>query len=48
MGQDIFDIHKFDEYKEDNRREVKAAEKADFPQTYGTPTRPWQILMAEL
>lgn len=25
MQQDVFDIHKFDEYKEDNRREVKKA-----------------------
>ncbi len=24
--EETFDIHKFDEYKEDNRREVKAAE----------------------
>ena len=26
MDDEVFDIHKFDEYKEDNRREVKAAE----------------------
>ncbi|MBQ9887565.1 MAG: hypothetical protein IJM37_12025 [Lachnospiraceae bacterium] len=26
MKRDVFDIHKFDKYKEDNRREVKAAE----------------------
>ena len=32
--QDIFDIKKFDEYKEDNRREVKAAEG-------GLPTNLW-------
>ena len=32
--QDIFDIKKFDEYKEDNRREVKAAEG-------GLPTSLW-------
>lgn len=25
MKQDVFDIRKFDEYKEDNRREVKKA-----------------------
>ena len=45
MEQDVFDIRKFDEYKEDNRREVKAAE-GGLPKTCGTPTRPWRIPMA--
>ena len=45
MEQDVFDIRKFDEYKEDNRREVKAAE-GGLPTTYGTPTLPWRIPMA--
>ena len=39
MEQDVFDIRKFDEYKEDNRREVKAAEG-------GLPTNLWDTYSA--
>ena len=39
MEQDVFDIHKFDEYKEDNRREVKAAEG-------GLPSNLWDTYSA--
>lgn len=39
MEQNVFDIHRFDEYKEDNRREVKAAEG-------GLPSNLWDTYSA--
>ena len=39
MEQEIFDIRRFDEYKEDNRREVKAAEG-------GLPSNLWDTYSA--
>lgn len=39
MEQEVFDIRKFDEYKEDNRREVKAAEG-------GLPSNLWDSYSA--
>lgn len=37
--EELFDLAKFDSYKEDNRREVKK-QKADFPTAYGIPVLP--------
>ena len=42
---DIFDLAMFDEYKEDNRREVKAAEGA-FLRVCGKPILRWLTPMA--
>ena len=39
MEQEIFDIRRFDEYREDNRREVKAAEG-------GLPSNLWDTYSA--
>ena len=47
MDQDVFDIRKFDEYKEDNRREVKKA-KGGLPLSLGTHILHLRIVMAEL
>lgn len=42
----MFDLTKFDEYKEDNRREVKR-QKAAYLRRFGKPIRLLQIVMAE-
>lgn len=39
MNQDVFDIHRFDEHEEDNRREVKTA-------TGGLPNSLWDTYSA--
>lgn len=43
--RELFDLKKFDSYREDNRREVKKAEGA-FLIVYGIPTLPLLIVMA--
>lgn len=46
--EELFELAKFDSYKEDNRREVKKAEGGHFQTACGILTLLLPIVMAEL